>query len=148
MATYINGTKVKSPTGPGELCHHFVALWLQAKGKLPGGTKPESINAHTAGNVFFPGGLGLPARRGGRIEVVRDSVIGFYEGGQLMHSMIAISPITWTGSRNENTFEAAGNRVVFHNVHEMTNPGWLGPDHIWQSTMFRNGLSVWFRSIQ
>lgn len=147
MATYVNNVRVEGPTSASETCHEFVARWLIAMGKLRG-VRAESVNAHRAPDAFFPGGSGLPARKGGRIEVARNSIIGFFEGGILQHSMIAVSPTTWVGSRNHYTFQQGGNRVVFYNVDQMQggggNPGWVGTDNIWQSA---TQYSVWFRAV-
>ena len=125
-----------------EICHSFVYRWLIARGRITGNYPDPLIEMTTvqARRILFPT-KGQPARVAGNIRVTMGSIIGFWDaGGNLQHSMIAVSPTSWFGANNTGCFGVPGGRRRMNNVdlivHGPDRPrhfGWIGAGNQWQA---------------
>lgn len=139
------GTWVPDPgINPGnEICHDFVYRWLIASGRITGKYPDplKTLSPMVARQLLFPL-AGRPARANGIIKVTPGSIIGFWEGPCLMHSMIAVSPTSWIGANNTGCFGTSGGRIQVNNIDKIIRTkeyhwGWIGDGNDWQGTMSR-----------
>lgn len=120
--TIISGTQV--PDGPGaiEVCHHFTVAVLKAKGALGPGEN-DTPNPQEAQALLFPGGaVGYSsARTNGNITVQAGAIVGFWNEGQLQHSMFAETQTTWWGANNTSVFGSPGGRFRYQEIGTFLN---------------------------
>jgi hypothetical protein len=130
-----------------ETCHQFVFRWCVAKGYI---AMANPANPAMPGSpqmfrqVLFTI-KGAPARVGSAMMVRTGMILGFWNGADLMHSMIALSPTKWIGANNVGCFGTSGRltRQSIKNIHRIVIPppypppngslGWWGDGNDWLS---------------
>jgi len=150
--SYVLGTHVPDlgANPNSEICHTFVYRWLVARGRITGNYPDPLINLpqQQAQQILFPV-RGQPARAGGAMQVTAGAIIGFWDGGgNLQHSMIAITPTTWFGANNTGCFGTGGGRLQINAVNTIVHGGgnhfgWIGPGNQWQGQY--HGLTVTYK---
>ena len=144
--TMVLGTWVPDVAGhplDHEVCHSFVYRWLIGRGIFRG-NYPDPLTEldNLSGRQLLwptPGGA---ARHNGVIQVRAGHIVGFWDGPNLTHSMIAITATSWIGTRNQTTFGVQPGRQVIANVNGgfpgalIPNPhlrmGWVGNGNQWR----------------
>ena len=132
-----------APHPAGEICHAFVYRWLIASQRITGTHwHPDAVSFHTpAVAQIWRGQLGqhaTPARRHGTFFSMPGEIIGFWENGGLLHSMVADTSTVWAGANNGGTFGGdGGRRMITMNSTVYTSPaadapGWLGDGNRWR----------------
>jgi hypothetical protein len=111
------------------------------------------LNGSTAKPLMwsFPGN---PARTNGIIHVRPGHIVGFWNGHDLTHSMIAVTPTSWIGANNTGCFGVSTGRLQIPDVNNLPanetirNPelklGWVGNGNEWRA-MGGNILTVTHR---
>ena len=150
--THVLGTRVPAGTGASEICHHFVARWMQARGLIAAGVNTNVTQAAARALLFGPG-RGQPARMGGAMLAQRCSIVGFWDdSGNLQHSMIAVASTNWIGANNTGCFGTPGGRHAIQGVDAWISGaggqhfGWIGADNRWQGQYQQ--LYVTFRNVR
>jgi hypothetical protein len=144
--TMVLGTWVPIPgNNPhNEICHTFVYRWLIGRGLITGNYPDplRELNTFTAPPILWPSPGGA-ARVNGGITVTPGQIVGFWNGHQLVHSMIAVTPTSWIGANNAGCFGVATGRVQIADVNGgfpgalLPNPalrmGWVGNGNQWRA---------------
>ena len=166
--TYVLGTQIPdAPVPHVEICHTFVYRWLIASGIYSGNYSPSfpnpqecELNGATAKPLLFPVISGHDARRIhptppwvktkpryylNGVKVERGSIVGFWNGANLSHSMIAITPSSWIGVNNQGCFGVGMGRKTVNDVPHFSvrthRCGWLDSGNVWM-TPFNQQLTV------
>ena len=156
MSTVL-GTYVPDHGNPhAEICHSFVYRWLIARGLITGNYADPltELNGVTALPLVWPA-HGAPARAGGAIQVNAGDIVGFWNGPNLVHSMVAVTSTSWFGANNQGCFGTGTGRTLIANVNGgfpgalIANPllrmGWVGNGNQWRS-MGGTLLTVTYRT--
>lgn len=147
--TTIVGAYVPAPLGPAynENCHAFACSYLGSLHRLPPGTMPNS--PQHAQTLLWPVHGGWPARVNGQLQTQPGDIIGFWDRGHLMHSMVAVTKALWIGANNTSAMGVPGGRTsIVHSVagdyfqpgeprpHQPVPPaGWVGMGNDWRYAM-------------
>jgi hypothetical protein len=142
--TMVLGTYVPDLQAPHrEICHTFVYRWLIARGIFTGNYPDplQELSGPAAKPLMWPS-PGGSARTNGVINVRPGHIIGFWQGQNLVHSMIAITQASWIGANNQGCFGVGTGRVPIPNVNGgfpgalLANPalrmGWVGNGNHWR----------------
>jgi hypothetical protein len=102
----VPGTYVPNHANPhSEVCHSFVYRWLIARGRITGNYPDplQELNGFSGKRLLFTP-PGMPARSGGIIQAHPGDIVGFWDGPALVHSMVVVTPTSWSGANNSGCF--------------------------------------------
>ena len=142
--TMVLGTYIPNHATPhAEICHTFVYRWLIAMGIFTGNYPDplQELNGVTAKPLLWPS-PGGSARTNGVINVRIRNIVGFWQGQNLVHSMIAVTPTSWFGANNQGCFGVGTGRIQILNVNGgfpgalipnlALRMGWVGNGNQWR----------------